>query len=496
MVSVKKDRMIDVKKRLFCIITALAAAGAVWYLLWHSGVLLPRWIAWNSTTASALSGQYEIVLNAKSVRVLHENAVIWTSPDGVKVSDILSCDIDRDGEEELILLCWKRGRYGEYRPFWVDKDERKWSQHIFVYDYAPNTAASADSHREIRPKWMSSHIGLAVKTMTWDAGTARAGSLLLTDLDGKITGFVWDSWGFVKEDTQASFLVFGDNLIHEPIYRYGLYREESFGFLFENVKDMIAKSDVAVIQQETPLTDNPSLYGDYPRFGTPVNVGQAIVDAGFDIVTCASNHALDRGVEGVNFTKRFFDSGGTICLGIQSEEEADYQPYQMLVRNGIRFALLNYTYGTNGNPLPDAQPYLVHLLDKEEQIREDLAKAEAEADFVIVFVHWGTEYAEQIDEFQQRWARVFLDCGADAVIGTHPHALQPYEMLEDESGHEMLIYYSIGNFISAQPEQSCTKGGAAEFTVSLTSEGYRVTEYTLQPLTITWRRDGRYTVDS
>lgn len=137
---------------------------------------------------------------------------------------------------------------------------------------------------------------------------------------------------------------------------------------------------------------------------------------------------------------------------------------------------------------------MVHLLENEAQIRRDLAKAKEEADFVVVFAHWGTEYAQEPDDYQKKWAQVFLECGVDVVIGTHPHSLQPFEVLTDEGGHEMLIYYSVGNYISAQPEQSCVKGGMAEFTVSLTADGYRISAYDLKPLSIIWE-NGRYGVD-
>ena len=137
---------------------------------------------------------------------------------------------------------------------------------------------------------------------------------------------------------------------------------------------------------------------------------------------------------------------------------------------------------------------MVHLLDDEDQVRNDIAKARSEADFVIVFAHWGTEYSKQTDSFQQKWTQIFLESKADVVIGTHPHVLQPCEMLEDEDGHKMLVFYSIGNYISAQSEKTCVKGGMASFTVSLTSKGYEITEYTLQPLSITWQ-EGRYMVD-
>ena len=112
---------------------------------------------------------------------------------------------------------------------------------------------------------------------------------------------------------------------------------------------------------------------------------------------------------------------------------------------------------------------------------------------VIVFAHWGTEYAKEPDAFQEKWTQIFLESGVDAVIGTHPHTLQPYEMLQDGNGHQMLVYYSIGNFVSAQYEQACVKGGAAEFTVSLTADGYKITQYSLQPLEITHEK-GKYSV--
>lgn len=470
-------------------VMALVFAGAILFFLWflwHDGVFLPRWITWKSGEFYDGTGKYEVLLDKKEVTIVYEDSVIWTSPDGVKVQAALSCDIDHDFQEELILLCWKIGRYGSHRPFWVEKDEKKWSQHIFVYEY---------QNGEIRPKWMSSYLGMDVVNMAVNGREAPKDRLLLTEPDGIISSWKWDSWGFTKEPTEVSFLVFGDNLIHEPIYRYGLRQDESFGFLFENFRQLISESDIAVINQETPLTDDPAMYGDYPRFGTPASVGQAIADAGFDAVTCATNHALDRGAYGINFTKEFFDSQNVECLGIQAENETEYRPYAVLRRNGIRFALLNYTYGTNGISLPEENPNMVHLLEEEDKIREDIKNARAETDFVVVFVHWGTEYSQQTDEFQEKWAQVFLEEKADVVVGTHPHVLQPCEILRDEEGHEMLIYYSIGNFISAQTEESCVKGGLAEFTVSLTAAGYKITEYSLQSLTITRQEGGKYIVE-
>lgn len=476
---------------------ALAAVSAVVFV---SGVMwlcfrpgIPDWVKWEEGVSADATGQYEIVLHGKKVCVTYladvkyDTRVIWTSQQEVKVQKALSCDIDNDGADELVLLCWKKGRYGEHKPFWVEADEDTWSQHLFVYEYNAG---------KISPKWMSSYLGQDIADVTSNNKAAPDMCLWFRSPDDEMSSWKWDSWGFTRLDTEITFVAFGDLLAHEPIYRYGMQHGGSFDYLFENVQDIIDSSDIAIINQETPLTDDPSMVSDYPRFGTPVNVGQAVVDAGFDVVTCATNHALDRGAEGVTFTKCFFDSNKVTCLGIQAVDEKEEQPYAVIQRNGVRFALFNFTYGTNGIRIPDENPNMVHLFPEEEspaeKLQDYIAQAKSEADLVIVFAHWGTEYAQEPDDFQQRWTQVFLESGVDVVIGTHPHVLQPYELLTADDGHQMLVYYSIGNFISAQPEKRCVKGGMAEFTVSLTPQGYQVTKYGLTPLTIEWSQGGKY----
>jgi len=470
------------------IFVALAIVSAAIFMLCGTKMFfskIPLWVCWEKNVFTDNTGNYEIVLRNKNVYVKYDTNVIWSSPKEIKVQKALSCDIDNDGTEELILLCWKIGRFGNHKPFWVTEDEDTWSQHLFVYEYVAG---------QIRPKWMSSYLGQDVADIKSNGKEAPYIRLWVQEPDGTMSSWFWDSWGFQREKETISFCVFGDVLAHKPIYNYGLQREPSFEFLFENVQGILDDSSVAVINQETPLTDNPAMYGDFPRFGTPVQVGQAIVNAGFDVVTCATNHALDRGVEGVDFTKKFFDSNGIKCLGIQTSEEEKRNSYTVITRNGVRFALLNFTYGTNGIPIPKNFPNMVHLFS-EEEVRSALAQARSAADFVIVFAHWGTEYTQEPDAFQKRWTQIFLECAVDVVVGTHPHCLQPYELLVDDNGHQMLVYYSIGNYISAQPEKHCVKGGVAKFTIKLTQKGYQLTEYALQPLAITWHEGGKYTVE-
>ncbi len=517
-----RKRLIQIAALVLCLAAVALPAGR------RSGRFLPDWIDWQSGSIVDASGRYRTVLKRGMARLDYDNNVIWKTPRKLKVQDAHFADVDGDGADELVLLCWKVGRFGQSRPFWVEEDEKSWSQHIFVYTCVDGA---------VRPKWQSSYIGVDVAALAVRGGakqdgdtaaadveraesggrdaaavnrTARADRrqrLLITDTDGGIGSWVWDSWGFVREDTDISFTVFGDLLIHEPIWRYGLEKRDGcFDFLFADsgVRRMIEESDICVINQETPLADDPADYGDYPRFGVPVGVGQAVADAGFDAVTYATNHALDLGPEGARFTEQYYVSRGVRCLGLRPEDVgertaggqgADDCAYTLIVRGGARIALFNYTYGVNGDAEPGEPNGTVYVLDDEARVRRQLAKARTEADIVIVFVHWGTEYAEEADEEQRRWAEIFLESGVDVTVGAHPHVLQPCETLRSESGREMTVWYSVGNYVSAQREVSCVKGGAAQFTVSLTAQGYRVTDCALRPLAITREADGAYTVE-
>ena len=146
----------------------------------------------------------------------------------------------------------------------------------------------------------------------------------------------------------------------------------------------------------------------------------------------------------------------------------------------LTIAFLNYTYGTNGISLPDNMPYAVDLLD-EEKVLADISLAEELADFTVVCPHWGTEYRLTPDAYQQRWNNLFLENGVDLVIGTHPHVIEPVEMLTDASGHRMLVYYSLGNYVnwtSSEGDGIANRmvGGMADVTISLDDSGNAVIE--------------------
>ena len=141
------------------------------------------------------TGNYEIVLCNKNVYVKYDTNVIWSSPKKIKVQKALSCDIDNDGTEELILLCWKIGRFGNHKPFWVTEDEDTWSQHLFVYEYVAG---------QVRPKWMSSYLGQDVADMKSNGKEAPYIRLWVQEPDGAMSSWFWDSWGVRRPGTTSS----------------------------------------------------------------------------------------------------------------------------------------------------------------------------------------------------------------------------------------------------------------------------------------------------
>ena len=242
----------------------------------------------------------------------------------------------------------------------------------------------------------------------------------------------------------------GDILLHTRILNYSKQEDATYNFntIFENVIEQIEEADIALVNQEVILGGTELGVSGYPQFNAPYEVGDALVNAGFDVVLHSTNHALDKGKKGLlsclSFWEETYPEIGV--LGIQDSAKEQEELYIIEV-DGIRIAILNYTYGTNGIALPKDMPYAVNLLEKERVV-EDLKKAEEEADFTIVCPHWGTEYRLTPDSSQEKWTQIFLKNGADLVLGTHPHVIEPIEWLTHENGHEMLVYYSLGNFVN------------------------------------------------
>jgi poly-gamma-glutamate synthesis protein (capsule biosynthesis protein) len=262
----------------------------------------------------------------------------------------------------------------------------------------------------------------------------------------------------------ATLAAVGDVLIHSSIYKDARTKDGyDFTPIFSNVKRYIEDADLAVANQESMIGGEELGLSDYPRFNSPYEVGDALKDAGFDIVNLANNHTLDRGAEAVTNAIRHWRELGIIYTGAHLSEE-DRRSMRIVDKNGISFAFLSYTYGTNGIPVPPDKPYLVNLIDLPA-VADDIAQARRLADVVVVNAHFGQEYAAMPNEQQKQFARTAAEAGADIVIGHHPHVLQPAEWIETASGRRTFVAYSLGNFIAAQEGVRKRTGGILRLEV-------------------------------
>lgn len=292
--------------------------------------------------------------------------------------------------------------------------------------------------------------------------------------------------------SSVSLVAVGDNLIHNTLISAGEQEDGSLDYssFYENIKNDISSADIAVINQETILGGSEFEYTGYPVFNSPWEIGTAAIDAGFDIFTCATNHSLDKGYAGIEQECKFFDQHPEVVHVGTNDSEEDYNSIIYYEKNSIRFAILNYTYGTNGIPIPESSPWCVNMMDKDK-ITSDVNTAKQNADVVIVFPHWGTENSTSVSDYQREYVQLFSDLGVDIVIGTHPHVLQPVEWVENETtGKKMLVYYSLGNFISHQTSLNQLCGGMAEIKIEKKNGEISITSAKLVPVVCWYKSSG------
>ncbi len=270
--------------------------------------------------------------------------------------------------------------------------------------------------------------------------------------------------------TTVSMVVLGDNLMHMPVVNDGKKADGSYDYsgIFSQLTEDIKNADISVIGQETVLGGDELGLSGYPLFNSPYGVGEALVKEGFDVVLHASNHIMDRNIKGIENTLRFWDKHPEITvLGINKSQE-EQETVKIIERGGITFALLNYTYSTNGIPMPIGKEYMVNMLDRDK-IKKDITLVDGKVDFVVVFPHWGNEYQMTASQEQINLAKDMCEWGADAIIGSHPHVIEPCQWIESENGNRCIVYYSLGNFVSRQKETKNLLGAMA--SLEFTKEG-------------------------
>ena len=294
-----------------------------------------------------------------------------------------------------------------------------------------------------------------------------------------------------SSETRLSFVAVGDNIIHSAIMEdaknhAGSGEEYNFKYIYDNVRDEISAADVAFVNQETLLGGKNLGYYGYPNFNGPQEAGDALVDAGFDIVCIATNHMCDMNEAGLAGTLDYWEKQPVTLIGGYRNAE-DYERIRVLEKNGVRIALLAYTYDpytTNGMKLPSTSSLITPIYN-EEVIRRQVAAAKEVGDIVIVNMHWGQDSSFTVNAEQKKYAQILADCGVDVVIGEHPHVLQPMQWMDGRDGHKMLLTYSIGNFLSTMYNDYFMVGGMLTFDIVKNSDGTHVENPILVP-TVTY----------
>ncbi len=291
---------------------------------------------------------------------------------------------------------------------------------------------------------------------------------------------------------EANLIAVGDNLIHSSVYRnankLANYNGYDFKPMIKYIKEITQNYDIAYYNQETILGGTELGLSDYPTFNSPYEAGDSMIDAGFNLVSLATNHTVDRGISAVENSCKYWNSktdiltSGSYC----SQEEKDEIRIKEI--NNITYTMLNYTYGTNGMPV--SQEYLVNVwptdIDRinnpetdtkyqqyKEQVKKDIEKVKDKVDVLIVAMHWGVEYTHTPTKYEEDMANFLAEQGVNIIIGTHPHVIQPVAWIGDT-----LVIYSLGNFISAQYQNQgtctnykCTTGLMTSLKIEKTVKG-------------------------
>ena len=317
-----------------------------------------------------------------------------------------------------------------------------------------------------------------------------------------------------------SLMMVGDNLMHMGIVYSGKQDDGSYDYsmLYEDISRQLQSADIKIINQETILGGNALGFSGYPEFNSPTEVGDAIAAADFNVVLHASNHAADQKLTGLENCAAFWQiqHPEVMMLGIRGADDSETElrtgsahasadrtaDWHMdesgtgyMTVQGITFAILNYTYGPNMEVIPSSiRDHLNFLCDYNRQsgqldftsinpqVLEDIAAARENADVVVVCPHWGTEYITTPSSFQEKFALQMTEAGADVIIGTHPHVVQPVEWIEAENGRRSLCFYSLGNYVSTQKQGICMLEAMAWITFHVDESGVSITEQLSGPI--------------
>ena len=264
-----------------------------------------------------------------------------------------------------------------------------------------------------------------------------------------------------NHSTSISLIMAGDNLINDKLYNAAKKDDGSYDFksMYSYIKDIVKNYDLAYYNQETILGGSEIGVSSYPAFNSPYEVGDATIDTGFNLVSLATNHTLDRGEKAIINSLNYWNNKSNVLTSGSYLSNNDRNKVNIKEVNNITYTMLNYTYGTNGIKVPEGKEYLVNIWpctgnnpdndtkyqEYKEVVKEDILRVRDKVDLLIVAMHFGVEYTHVPTKYQIDMAEFLSSLGVDIIIGTHPHVIMPITYINDT-----LVIYSLGNFLSAQ----------------------------------------------
>lgn len=264
-----------------------------------------------------------------------------------------------------------------------------------------------------------------------------------------------------NHSTSISLIMAGDNLINDKLYNAAKKDDGSYDFksMYSYIKDIVKNYDLAYYNQETILGGSEIGVSSYPAFNSPYEVGDATIDTGFNLVSLATNHTLDRGEKAIINSLNYWNNKSNVLTSGSYLSNDDRNKVNIKEVNNITYTMLNYTYGTNGIKVPEGKEYLVNIWpctgnnpdndtkyqEYKEVVKKDILRVRDKVDLLIVAMHFGVEYTHVPTNYQIDMAEFLSSLGVDIIIGTHPHVVMPITYINDT-----LVIYSLGNFLSAQ----------------------------------------------
>ena len=284
----------------------------------------------------------------------------------------------------------------------------------------------------------------------------------------------------IPEDKVAHVVAAGDNLIHYSVYKNAEQYAGGEGFdfkpIYKEVKYLVEDADVAVLNQETVISESNMICGANTGaliFNSPPEVADAVIDCGFDVITMANNHLLDMGADGLEESIKFWNEKakkyGLTVLGAYLDEE-DSENIRIREVNGIKIAFLAYAEHINGFSIPADSSLRVIMNHEEDVIERQIKEAKEKADAVIVSAHWGAEDTHEVSDDRKELAKKMVDWGADVILGCHTHTAQTMEWIPRDDGTKGFVYYSMGNFVCAQTDNFNVIGEMPDFDIVMDGE--------------------------